>query len=88
MARRRTLASLSRADIGKQIEFVGTRGRQIEGIIRAFTHGVFSHESAGEVDVPRVLVTVQAFRSFESHWSTPEALATITDRHPSEGESS
>ena len=87
MSRRRTLGTLTRADIGKRITFTCEckMPRHVEGIIRAFTHGVFSHESAGEIDVPRVMVTIgrkgdtQIVVPFcaETHWGTPETAARL-----------
>ncbi|MGP5484593.1 hypothetical protein ACTXMZ_16590 [Brachybacterium alimentarium] len=87
--RRRKLKTLARADIGKHIEFTSTQGRSVAGQIRAFTHGVFSHPSAGEIDVPRVLVSVYRDNDHagqcvplslhESHWADPETVARI---HP------
>ena len=79
MTSRRKLGTLTRADIGKRITFICecSRPRRVEGVIRAFTHGVFSHESAGEIDVPRVMVSVYAIRSHDTHWGTPETVATL-----------
>lgn len=78
MAHRRKLATLTRADIGKRIVFVSTQGRHVEGTLRAFTHGVFSNASKGEVDVSLVGINLYTYRSHEHHWATPEALATLT----------
>lgn len=71
------MKTLAWDDIGKRIEFTGSRGRHVDGVLRSFTHGVFSHPSAGEYDVPRVLVSVYAGRSHESHWTDPESSARI-----------
>lgn len=87
MSRRRKLGTLSRADIGKRITFTCAckMPRHVEGVIRAFTHGVFSHESAGEIDAPRVMVTIAPQRDTqivvpfgsETHWATPETSARL-----------
>lgn len=79
--RRRQLKTLGWADLGKRIEFTNTQGRYVDGNLRSFTHGVFSHPSAGEYDVPRVLVTVYTARLHESHWANPELVARL---HPKE----
>jgi hypothetical protein len=85
MARKRALATLSRSDSGRHIAFCNDRGHQ-EGVIRSFSHGVYSRPAFGEVDKPMVMVTL-AFHEPEqlvvpfgahSHWATPETLATIT----------
>lgn len=77
--RRRQMKTLAWDDIGKRIEFTGSRGRHVDGVLRSFTHGVFSHHGKGEYDVPRVLVTVYAGHSHEAHWTDPESTARI---HP------
>ncbi|MFM9785568.1 hypothetical protein, partial [Streptomyces scabiei] len=76
--RKRKLATLTRADIGKRIEFISSQGRQVEGTLRAFTHGVFSNVSKGEVDTPLVGINLYTLRSHEHHWAEPDALATLT----------
>lgn len=77
MGRARSLSSLSRADIGKRISFTNAAGNHVEGTLRAFTHGVFSNASKGEVDVPLVGINLYAYRSHEHHWATPETKAVI-----------
>lgn len=82
---RRKLGTLSRADIGKRITFTSTAGRQVEGVIRAFTHGVFNSPSRGEVDRSLVLVTIVPQRvtqivapfGSEAHWAEPDDRAEI-----------
>lgn len=76
--RKRKLATLVPADIGKRIAFVSTQGHQVEGKLRAFTHGVFSNVSKGEVDIPLVGINLYTVRSHEHHWAEPDALATLT----------
>lgn len=76
--RKRKLATLTRADIGKRIRLTSSQGRQVEGTLRAFTHGVFSNVSKGEVDIPLVGINLHTFRSHEHHWAEPDALATLT----------
>lgn len=82
-ARKRKLATLVPADIGKRIAFVSTQGHHVEGQLRAFTHGVFSNHTKGEVDVPLVGINLYTYRSHEHHWATPEDHATLTP-HPSD----
>ena len=77
-ARKRKLGTLTRADVGKRIVFVSTQGRHVDGKLRAFTHGVFSNASKGEVDVPLVGINIYALRSHEHHWAEPDTLATLT----------
>lgn len=87
MARKRKLATLSRDDIGKRVAFTCTCcGHHVEGTLRAFTHGVFSHPSAGEVDVPRVGIMVYAYRNTHvHHWALPETLAMLTEQEARRG---
>ena len=75
--RKRKLATLTRADIGKRIGFISSQGRHVEGTLRAFTHGVFSNVSKGEVDIPLVGINLYTLRSHEHHWAEPEVLATL-----------
>lgn len=79
MARKRKLATLNRLDIGKRISFQSTSGKHVEGVLRAFTHGVFSNPSKGEVDVPLVGINLYTYRSHEHHWALPETTAILTD---------
>lgn len=79
MARKRALATLNRLDIGKRIAFENTTGRHVEGTLRAFTHGVFSNASKGEVDIPLVGINIHAARSHEHHWARPETKAELTE---------
>lgn len=76
--RKRKLATLIPADIGKRIAFVSTQGVHVEGTLRAFTHGVFSNHSKGEVDVPLVGINLYTYRSHEHHWAKPGDMATLT----------
>lgn len=78
MPRKRALATLNRLDIGKRIVFESTTGKHVEGTLRAFTHGVFSNASKGEVDVPLVGINLYTYRSHEHHWATPETKAELT----------
>lgn len=82
MARKRALATLNRLDIGKRIVFVNTTGHHVEGTLRAFTHGVFSNATKGEVDVPLVGINIYAYRSHEHHWATPETKAELVATPP------
>jgi hypothetical protein len=75
--RPRKVQTLTMADIGKRITFTSEGGRSVEGVIRAFTHGVFSNASKGETDVPLVGINIYAARSHEHHWARPETLAVI-----------
>lgn len=78
MVRKRELASLTRADIGKRIAFTNSAGNHVEGKLRAFTHGVFSNATKGEVDIPLVGINIYAYRSHEHHWATPETKADLS----------
>lgn len=80
--RKRELATLTRADIGKHIAFTSTTGSHVEGKLRAFTHGVFSNATKGEVDVPLVGINIYAYRSHEHHWATPETKAELVATPP------
>ncbi|MGN7978224.1 hypothetical protein ACTJJ4_11685 [Microbacterium sp. 22195] len=79
MTRKRALSTLNRADLGKRITFVSTTGNHVEGTLRAFTHGVFSNTSKGEIDIPLVGINLYAYRSHEHHWATPETRAELTE---------
>lgn len=86
MTRKRILATLTRADIGKQVSFIGASGRHVEGKLRAFTHGVFSNAGKGEVDIPLVGINLYTYRSHEHHWATPETAATVSAETPTRDE--
>lgn len=77
MPRKRAMATLDRSDIGKLIEFSNEGGHH-RGVIRSVSHGVYSNVTKGEVDIPRVMVAIYAYRSHEAHWATPETIATIS----------
>lgn len=83
---RRTLGTLSRRDLGKRIAFKSLNDRHVEGVLRSFSHGIYSNTSRGEVDRPLVMVTIapqhktQIVSPFgaESHWGEPETRAEVT----------
>lgn len=79
MPRKQKLATLNRLDIGKRISFQSATGKHVEGLLRAFTHGVFSNQSKGEVDVPLVGINLYTYRSHEHHWALPDTRALLTD---------
>lgn len=85
---RRKLGTLSRADIGAHIAFVTTSGRHVEGTVRAFSHGIYSSPSRGQVDKPLVMVTLAPKRAeqiivpfgSEGHWGEPDTKAEVVRR--------
>ena len=80
-ARKRKLGTLTRADLGKQVTFTCecvNNSRPVEGSLRSFSHGLFSHESEGVSDAALVGITVRTHRSHETHWATPETIGRLT----------
>lgn len=88
MARRRTVGSLVRADLGKYVLFETTRGNRESGVLRSFSHGVYNtnihKDGLPERDVELVMITlappstqqiVAPFAAY-SFWCYPDAALT------------
>lgn len=88
MARRRTVGSLVRADLGKWVSFETTRGNRESGTLRSFSHGIYNtnihKDGLPERDVELVMITLappavqQIVAPFGAYtfWCSPDTALT------------
>lgn len=75
---RRALSSLTRTDIGAHLTAT-INGNPVEGILRAFTHGIFNEPHQARYNVPLVGITLYRPGSHETVWASPDTTAELTE---------